>query len=87
MKAARVRLTSIVWLVSLIGGSLSACHKQADSDAVGNDRLGTETGLTEDKFGRGFGKAFRADPNSEPMNVSDGDMIPVSNTAEPIEVN
>ncbi len=41
----------------------------------------------EDQFGKGFGKAFRASPNSEPANLVEGDVIPVSNTAEPVEIN
>lgn len=67
----------------IAGASLSACNKKTDSDALvlgSRDEAGTST---EDKFGKGFGKAFRADPNSEPANVSANDVNPVSYTTEP----
>lgn len=41
----------------------------------------------EDKFGSMFGIDFRADANSEPANVSDTDIVPVSLTTEPININ
>lgn len=40
----------------------------------------------EDKFGVAFGSAFRAKPDGEPVPVSDGDIVPVSLTTEPIEI-
>ncbi len=64
------------------GASLSACSQESESDALVLDSR-TDTQRPEDKFGKGFGEAFRADPNSEPANVSEGDVNPVSLTAEP----
>lgn len=40
----------------------------------------------EDKFGSKFGQDFRADPNSEPTAVADGDIVPVDATDEPINI-
>jgi hypothetical protein len=44
------------------------------------------TTAQEDKFGVAFGAAFRAPANSEPANVSDTDIVPVSFTTEPIDI-
>ena len=71
----------------LSGASLSACHRASESDALHNDPFAVRSIAKGDKFGKGFGKAFRADPNSEPLNVTRDDVIPVSQTAEPVEFN
>lgn len=44
------------------------------------------TTAQEDKFGIAFGNDFRAAMNSEPASVSDGDIVPVSLTTEPIAI-
>lgn len=75
------RLTFLVGLI-FAGASLSSCSKNSESDALVLDAQ-ADSGRAEDKFGEGFGEAFRADPNSEPANVSAGDVVPVSHTAEP----
>ena len=77
----------IAGLILAAGASLTACQKKAVGDAAGFNVSGAETLRTEDKFGKGFGKAFRAPPNTEPANVSDSDVTPLSRTAEPIPVN
>lgn len=74
------KLTILVGLI-FAGASLSSCNK-SESDALVLEAR-ADSGRVEDKFGKGFGEAFRADPNSEPVNVSEGDMKPVSHTAEP----
>lgn len=45
----------------------------------------TTTGQ-EDKFGTQFGIDFRAPNNSEPAQVNNGDIVPVSLTTEPINI-
>ena len=66
--------------------SLTTCGKKSESDlAFPESRV--ESGPVEDQFGKGFGKAYRADPNSEPANVTDNDMVPVSLTAEPVVID
>ena len=40
----------------------------------------------EDSFGMQFATAFRADNNSEPYNVADGDIIAISLTTEPVDI-
>jgi len=40
----------------------------------------------EDSFGPGFGSAFRADPNSTPINPTARDVVPVNPSAEPLPV-
>lgn len=71
----------------MVSASLSACSSQGERDVVSDDPLAIQTAAKEDQFGKGFGKAFRADPNSEPANVSDADLHPVSYTAEPLDVD
>jgi hypothetical protein len=44
------------------------------------------TTAQEDKFGIPFGMDFRAAMNSEPASVSDGDIVPVSLSTEPIDI-
>ncbi len=67
----------------MAGALLSSCNSRNDSEAPVDYGLGEQAGRQEDKFGKGFGKAFRAHPNSEPANVSEGDVKPVSYTAQP----
>ena len=74
-------------LIVAAGASLSACHKtneSAASAASGSESYGDHP---EDRFGKGFGEKFRADPNSEPTNVNDNDVKPVDPTAEPEPVD
>ena len=44
------------------------------------------TTAQEDKFGIPFGMDFRAAMNSDPASVSDGDIVPVSLSTEPIDI-
>ena len=37
-------------------------------------------------FGAGFATAFAADPNSDPTDPMDGDIIPVTKTQDPLDV-
>ena len=67
--------------------SLSACNRQSGDDVLENDPFAVSSTARGDQFGKGFGEAFRADPNSEPRKVSDNDVAPVSSTAEPIEID
>jgi hypothetical protein len=71
----------------LIATSLSACHRQSGSDVSDKDPFAASKARPEDRFGKGFGEAFRADPKSEPKQVKPGDVHPVSTTAEPMPVD
>ncbi len=73
-------------LVVVAGVSLSACSQKGDDDPLVIDAR-AESGRVEDKFGEGFGEAFRANPNSEPRSVVDSDVKPVSMTTEPVPIN
>ena len=77
----------ITGLILTAGASLTACQKKAESDAAGFGASADEATLAEDRFGKNFAKASRAPANSEPARVEDGDLIPVSNTAEPEQIN
>ena len=73
-------------LIFLTGALLASCNKNNREDGSAAD-IRSDRGRVEDQFGKGFGEAFRADPNSEPANVSEGDMVPVSLTAEPVKID
>ena len=74
-------------LIAVAGASFTACDKQGANDAPEADAFATMGGKVEDKFGREFGNAHRADPNSEPVEVADGDVPPVSLTSEPVAID
>lgn len=68
------------------GASLSACSQKSDDDLLVLNAT-ADPGRVEDTFGDGFGEAFRANSNSEPRNVVDSDVEPVSLTTEPVAIN
>ena len=84
---AVAKTSLLIGLMLLSGASLSACNRKSESDALANDTFAVPSAAKGDQFGKGFGEAFRADPNSEPANVARNDVIPVSKTAEPVEFN
>lgn len=65
------------------GASLSACNKQSGGEAPIALETAAESKRATERFGEGFGRAFRADPNSEPKSVGEQDVAPVSYTTEP----
>ena len=71
----------------LAGASLIACGKTSESDAFANDPFAATSERTDDKFGKEFGEASRADPNSEPRPVDEIDVPPVSTTTEPVAID
>ena len=73
-------------LALVAGVSLSACGQKRDGDPLVLDAK-SDAGRVEDRFGDGFGEAFRAEPNTEPRNVVDSDVKPVSLTTEPVPIN
>lgn len=70
----------------LVGASVAGCERTPSDDAPVADPFAQKSARTEDQFGKGFGKAYRADPKSEPAPVVKGDLIPVSHTAEPLAI-
>ena len=86
MRLVVTKTTTFIGMMLIIGGSLSACGKKSDSDPLVMP-ASSERGGIDDQFGKGFGKAFRADPNSEPRKVEEIDLKPVSLTTEPIAIN
>ena len=77
----------IVGFVLLIGTSLAACNRQSGDDVSANDPFAATSARPEDQFGKEFGKAYRADPNSPPRIVTENDVAPVSLTTEPIVID
>lgn len=85
MRQSVASATMLIGL-ALIGGSLSSCDKKSESDLLMIEPK-NEMGAKEDKFGKGFGTAMNADPNSEPREVQEGDLAPVSLTTEPVAID
>ncbi len=76
----------LVRLLLIAGVSLSACSK-SESDTLTIEPSGVDSGQPEDRFGKGFGEKYRADPNSEPKEVNEADVTPESLTTEPLAVD
>lgn len=72
--------TSLALPLAACGGGGGGSDKTSQPPTV-------VTTAQEDKFGLAFGTAFRAKPDSEPVPVNDGDIVPVSLTTEPIDIN
>ncbi len=84
----RSRPGLVLGLLLLAGVSVTGCGRNSDSDSERYGQLAppASSGAGESQFGARFDQAARAAPNSEPMNVVDGDMPPVDPTKEPVEV-
>ncbi len=81
------RHSLLLGLILLSGASLSGCNRNSGGDAPENDPFAARpSGKLEDQFGKGFAKAARAKPNSEPQTVDKNELVPVSYTAEPIPI-
>ncbi len=85
MKIARQSLLISLSLVS--GASLSACERKSGSDAFGTGSFTANSTAKEDRFGKAFGEAYRADPKSEPREISKNELPPISYTDEPVQFN
>lgn len=66
---------------------LSACGGKANNDDDNPPLPVPMQPRQEDQFGANFGVLFRADPNSEAANASEGDVVGVSLTTEPATIN
>ena len=73
--------------VLVMAGGLSACGSDGGTPAPTPTPSQTTTARFEDQFGIAFGNDFRADPNSEPSPVADGDLVAISFTTEPVPIN
>ena len=82
-----LRLKYSIVTLFVIGTSITACQRQSSDDVLENDPFAATRARPEDQFGKGFGKAYRADPKSEPVTINKGDLIPVSTTTEPVAFN
>jgi len=74
-------------LMMMAVASLSACNRNSESDVIANDPFAAGSTAKGDQFGKVFGEASRASPNSEPANIVEGDLPPVSMTAEPLPLD
>ena len=74
-----------------VGGlalALSACGSGSNSSTATTIVAPVVTATAqEDKFGTAFGTDYRAVANTEPATTADSDIVAVSLTTEPIEVN
>lgn len=85
MKVANQSLLIGLLIASVV--LLSACNRESGSDSTGSDPLASRTSVMDDQFGKEFGEAHRASPNSEPREISKDDLPPVSYTDEPVAIN
>lgn len=78
----------VLGLLLLAGVNLGGCgrNSDADSDRYGQLAPPVDSGAADGQFGSRFEQASRAPPNSEPIDVADGDLPPVDPTKEPVEV-
>lgn len=67
--------------------ALPACNRGGDGEEASADPFAVRSEARENRFGKEFGESLRADPNSEPAKVSDGDLPPVSYTQEPVDID
>lgn len=66
----------------VMAAGISACSKASNVTA-----LSPPPGVPiEDNFGPGFGQAFRAAPNSVPVNPSASGVVPVNPAGQPFQV-
>jgi hypothetical protein len=67
--------------------SLSSCSDKSEGDAFASTDLSEPLNRSEGQFGKAFEEKMRAAPNSEPTPVREGDVKPVSDTAEPVPID
>ena len=72
--------------IALAAMSLAGCDSGSNRDNPPNNG-GGGTVRQEDQFGMAFATAFRAENNSEPKTVNDGDLVAISLTSEPVTIN
>jgi hypothetical protein len=72
-------------LLAIPISALAACGSSGDNTAPPPSPPPT-TVVQEDTFGVAFGTAFRADASGTPIEPKDGDIIPLTLTAEPTDV-
>jgi hypothetical protein len=78
----------IILSVVMLAGAVTGCGARKEPDPLAGDPFAGRPATTqEDRFGKGFGEASRADPNSEPAKVDANSVRPVSLTAEPMDVH
>lgn len=74
-------------VIAVAAITIAGCNPKNKSETPPDTGGGTVTVRQEDQFGTAFATAFRADNNSEPKVVNDGDIVAVSLTAEPATIN
>jgi hypothetical protein len=70
-------------MLCIAGASLSSCSDKSESGAFADSNLAASVGRSEEGFGQRFEELRRADPHSEPANVTENELGPVSYTDEP----
>lgn len=83
--ASRVNVGLVLAIVT--GMSLVACSEKRSDDDILAPSATSDSGRVEDQFGEGFGEAHRANPNSEPVDVNEVELKPVSTTGEPVQID
>jgi hypothetical protein len=75
-----ITTTKQIIVTALIGSALAGCSDKVNNN--GNNQMMVQR--QEDAFGNGFGTAFRADGNADPVDPKDSDIVPVDLASEPV---
>lgn len=86
LRTQRSRPGLVPGLLLLAGVSLSGCGRENDIDRYGQLAPSVNKDAADGQFSSRFNQSLRADPNSEPMNIAEGDLPPVDLTKEPVDV-
>lgn len=77
----------VLGLILLAGASLAGCGRNDDGEAPDTDLFANGSEKGQEGFGDTFEQASRASPNSEPIDVGENDLPPVSTTTDPVIVD
>ena len=82
------RILRTAAVLALIAGGLAACDSGSSNTAVDVTPPAPPpvSAPVEDSLGVAFGVAFRANPNTDPRDPGEADIIPVSFTTEPVAI-
>lgn len=86
-KSAGIGPGLVLGLVLLAGASLAGCGLNDGGDASEADPFANMSERRGGAFGETFDRASRADPYSDPLNVDENDLPPVSATTDPVPVD
>ena len=76
----------VLGLLFIAGASLAGCNRDTHDESYGKLDLPVNSSAADDGYSDRFERSLGANPNSEPINVAEGDLRPVDPTKEPVDV-